>query len=73
MKHTKYLILTRCYEEPPKTKSDFARYYASELAMSASLGLITTFVPAKGFTHHWHITTKGLKELSDLPFDLKAN
>lgn len=43
------------------TKSDVARAYATEVALAASLGLITTVLPGEtAFTNKWRVTPKGL-------------
>lgn len=43
--------------------SNMAREYAAEIAMAASLGLITSRIKPGIFTRQWHITRKGLEWL----------
>lgn len=47
------------------TKSDFAREYATFVAMAASSGLITTQIMPQVFGNSWTITSKGLVVLED--------
>lgn len=47
------------------TKSNFAREFANEIAIAASLGLITTKVGKDQFDRTWRITRKGLDHLGD--------
>jgi hypothetical protein len=62
-------VLLRCHDDPPSLKSNFARDNAPEIAMAASLGLITTklhdphlFVQ---FGQEWRLTTRGLMLLEE--------
>lgn len=64
IEHTTLVTLSECYCSPLHTKGDYARHHANEIGRCASLGLITTFVPLKGFTNKWHITTEGLVTLA---------
>lgn len=58
-------VLRRAWLQGFRTKSDFARMMADEVAIAASLGLITTKIGAKRFDRSWHITRKGLSFLGD--------
>jgi hypothetical protein len=60
-----YEAVKRAHEAPFKTKSDFARRYAVEVAAAASLGWISTlnYGPSKVYSDRWSITRAGLKRL----------
>lgn len=47
------------------TKSNFAREFANEVAIAASLGLITTKIGRESFDRTWRITRKGLDHLGE--------
>ena len=55
------LVLFKAWREGFKTKSDFARQYANEIACLASEGLITTKIRTNEYGTKWHITKKGLE------------
>jgi len=59
------LVLRRAWLKGFRTKSDFARMMADEVAIAASLGLITTKIGAQRFDRNWHITRKGLAFLGE--------
>lgn len=59
------LVLRRAWLKGFRTKSDFARMMADEVAVAASLGLITTKIGAHRFDRNWHITRKGLTFLGE--------
>lgn len=64
--HTKVAkVLRRAWLHGFRTKSDFARAYADEVAVAASLGLISTKIGADSFDRTWHITRKGMDYLGD--------
>lgn len=58
-------VLRRAWLQGFRTKSDFARMMADEVAIAASLGFITTKIGAERFDRSWHITRKGLAFLGD--------
>lgn len=54
------------YEYPFRLKSDFARARTPDVAMAASLGLITTRLSPDSdcFTNEWRVTPAGLYALA---------
>lgn len=58
-------VLRKAWLQGFRTKSDFARNYANEVAVAASLGLISTKIGAERFDKSWHITRKGLGYLQE--------
>lgn len=48
-----------------RTKSNFAREYANEVALCASLGLISTKIKGTTFGATWHITKQGLEKYNE--------
>lgn len=66
-------VLLRCHDDPPTVKSDFARSNAPEVAMAASLGLITTKLHDPHlftqFGNEWRLTTRGLHILEKADLD----
>lgn len=56
---TTFDILFYIFSFNPKTKSDFARMYATEIGELASRGFITTLGVGGNGTNRWHITKKG--------------
>jgi hypothetical protein len=46
-----------------RVQSDYARQQAAEIAMAASLGLITTREPNSRYGRDWRLTAKGLRLL----------
>lgn len=59
------LVLRRAWLEGFRTKSNFAREYADEVAIAASLSLISTKIGKDKFDRTWHITRKGLDYLGE--------
>lgn len=55
------MVLAKARLEPYTTKSDFARRHATEIAIAASEGLISTRVNDGQFTNIWLITQDGLQ------------
>ena len=53
-------VLVRAHLAPFKTKSDFARLYATEVGALASMGYISTWLPGDSFGTEWRPTTTGL-------------
>lgn len=58
-------VLKKAWLEGFRTKSNFAREFADEVAIAASLGLITTKIGKDHFDKTWHITRKGLDHLGE--------
>lgn len=54
------VVLKKAWLQGFRTKSNFAREYADEVAVAASLGLISTKIGKDKFDRTWHITRKGL-------------
>lgn len=55
------VILGKAHKGGFKTKSNFARKYANEVAIAASIGLITTRLNGVNFGTTWYITKQGLE------------
>lgn len=53
-------VLVRAHLAPFKTKSDFARLFATEVASLASQGYISTWLPGDAYGTEWRLTTTGL-------------
>ena len=53
------MVVTECYMGPVSIQSNFARSYAFELGVAASLGFISTETP-DGYTRAWRATTAGI-------------
>lgn len=60
------IVLTRARLNPFTTKSDFARMAATEVALCASDGLITTRVNDGTVSNVWIITHEGIAALEEL-------
>ena len=58
-------VLYRAWSGGFTTKSDFARVYANQVAVAASLGYITTQVRGHTFGTTWLITKDGLSILNE--------
>jgi hypothetical protein len=58
-------VLKKAWLQGFKTKSNYARLRANEVAIAASLGLITTKIGKDNFDRTWHVTRKGLSLLKD--------
>lgn len=58
-------VLRKAWLQGFRTKSDFARQFANEVAIAASLGMISTKIGAERFDKAWHITRKGLTFLQE--------
>lgn len=56
-------VLEAAHECPFKTKSNFAREYANEIAAAASEGFLTTKFADGSFTRSWRLTPLGLSVL----------
>lgn len=59
------LVLRRAWLQGFRTKSNFAREYADEVAIAASLSLISTKIGKDKFDKTWHITRKGLDYIGE--------
>ena len=63
------LVISKAHHEPFTTKSDFARMAATEIALCACEGLITTKISDFKFGNVWVVTAEGLEyfnEVSDV-------
>ena len=59
------VVLKRAWLIGFRTKSNFAREFADEVAIAASLGLISTKIGKDHFDKTWHITRKGMDYLGE--------
>lgn len=59
------VVLKRAWLVGFRTKSNFAREFADEVAIAASLGLISTKIGKDQFDKTWHITRKGMDYLGE--------
>lgn len=59
------IVLKRAWLVGFRTKSNFAREFADEVAIAASLGLISTKIGKDQFDKTWHITRKGMDYLGE--------
>lgn len=59
------VVLRRAWLVGFRTKSNFAREFADEVAIAASLGLISTKIGKDQFDKTWHITRKGMDYLGE--------
>jgi hypothetical protein len=57
-------VLREARENPVFVKGNFARSYAVDVAMAASLDYITTQTEWGVFSNRWHLTNKGLEVLN---------
>lgn len=51
--------------EPVLLKSNFARGHVPELAMAASMGLVTTRISKTTYGNLWRVTSKGLRLINE--------
>jgi hypothetical protein len=58
-------VIQKAWLQGFRTKSNFARLYADEVAIAASLGLISTKIGKEKFDKTWHITRKGLDYIGE--------
>jgi hypothetical protein len=58
-------VLQRAWINPPYIKGNFVREYAQEIAVAASMGLITTRISDDTFGRQWFITPNGLTDFYD--------
>lgn len=59
------VVLRRAWLQGFRTKSNFAREYADQVAIAASVGLISTKIGKDQFDKTWHITRKGMDFLGE--------
>ena len=59
-------VVTMARVRPFTTKSDFARTYATEVAMSAVEGLISTKINETTFGNIWMVTQEGLDYIEEV-------
>lgn len=59
------VVLKKAWLVGFRTKSNFAREFADEVAIAASLGLISTKIGKDQFDKTWHITRKGMDYLGE--------
>ena len=59
-------VVTMARVKPFTTKSDFARSYATEVAMAAVEGLITTKINETTFGNIWMVTQDGLGYIEEV-------
>lgn len=60
MNDKEFDVLVRAHLAPFKTKSDFARLYANDVASLASRGYISTWLPGGLYGNDWRLTAPGL-------------
>lgn len=59
------IVLRQAWLHGFRTKSNFARDHADEVAIAASLGLISTTIGKNLFDRTWRITRKGMDYLEE--------
>lgn len=61
-----WLVATQAHEQGISVQSNFARAFAHEVALAASLGWITTVDPnGQAYGRIWRITVAGLTALNN--------
>ena len=60
------IVIQKAHHEPFTTKSDFARMAATEIALCACEGLITTKISDVKFGNVWVVTAEGLEYLNEV-------
>ena len=63
-------VLLEARTRPFTTKSDFARMAATEIALLASEGLLSTEVAPGNFTNKWMVTEACLEWMTEVVHDL---
>lgn len=59
-------VLDRVHRASVSVQSNFAREYAVEMALCASLGFVSTVAPdGRAYGTQWYITTAGLTALTN--------
>ena len=61
-----YAVVQSAKIKPYTTKSDFARTWATHVALAACEGLITTRLSDTKFTNTWMVTSAGLEYLDEV-------
>ena len=61
-----YNVVQTAKIKPYTTKSDFARTWATHVALAACEGLISTRLTESKFTNTWMVTTLGLEYLDEV-------
>ena len=61
-----YAVVQTAKIKPYTTKSDFARTWATHVALAACEGLITTRLNDTKFTNTWMVTSAGLEYLDEV-------
>jgi hypothetical protein len=64
-------VVSQAYETGFATSSNFAREKASEVAMAASLGFITTRISTNLYGRMWRPTIAGLRFLNEQSLELE--
>ena len=59
------LVLEKAHKGGFKTKSNFAREVANEVAVAASIGLLTTKIKGNQYGTTWYITSQGLESFNE--------
>ena len=65
-----FSVLLEARTKPFTTKSDFARMAATEIALLASEGLLSTEVAPGNYTNKWMVTEAGIEWMSEVVHDL---
>ena len=68
-----FMVVERARVNPYTTKSEFARLAATEVALAASEGLISTRIEGGLYTNRWMITAEGLEFLEEMRNDYGGN
>lgn len=61
-----FTVLLEARTRPFTTKSDFARMAATEIALLASEGLLSTELAPGNYTNKWMVTETGLEWMSEV-------
>ena len=61
-----YAVVQTAKMKPYTTKSDFARTWATHVALAAVEGLISTRLTEEKFTNVWMVTSDGLDWMSEV-------
>lgn len=58
-------VVRKAWLQPFRTKSNYAREYGNEVAVAASLGLITVRIGKDSYDRMWRVTRKGLDYIGE--------
>lgn len=58
-------VVRKSWLQPFRTKSNYSRQYANEVAVAASLGLITVRIGKDSYDRMWRVTRKGLDYIGE--------